>query len=556
MDEVSGKGKGFLVLLSLLQVINGLSGVLYALFLRNIVDRAVEGDKQGFLLNAMYFILTIIGQVTLTILSSHFTESARSYLENSFKSRLFSNILNRDFSRVSAVHSGEWLNRLTNDTSVVANGITDIVPGFLGMAVRFISALVMVLIIDWRIAAIMIPAGVLLAIFAYAFRSKLKALHKEVQEKDGLLRIFLQENMASLLLIRSFSEEGTSLEKAEEHMDEHRKSRLRKNRFANLTRLGFQVSMNGMYLSGVIYGGFGILNGAMSYGTLMALTQLIHQLQMPIVYLTGMFPQIFTLTASAERLMEIEEYPKAEANALSVKEAEAFYHDRLKTIGVKDLTYTYYPPTENVSNFSKENMPIAIEGITFEIEKGQCVAFTGHSGCGKSTVLKLMLNIYRPDAGEEYFILNDGTREELCGKWHNLFAYVPQGNFLMNGTIRDIVTFGAPADRENEDKIRRALTMACADKFVYELEEGVDTLLGERGTGLSEGQTQRLALARALFSERPILLLDESTSALDEETEKEVLSNLKSMTDKTILIVTHRPAALEICDKRIDFAGQ
>ena len=126
----------------------------------------------------------------------------------------------------------------------------------------------------------------------------------------------------------------------------------------------------------------------------------------------------------------------------------------------------------------------------------------------------------------------------------------------MNGTIRDIVTFGAPADRENEDKIRRALTMACADKFVYELEEGVDTLLGERGTGLSEGQTQRLALARALFSERPILLLDESTSALDEETEKEVLSNLKSMTDKTILIVTHRPAALEICDKRIDFAGQ
>jgi len=180
------------------------------------------------------------------------------------------------------------------------------------------------------------------------------------------------------------------------------------------------------------------------------------------------------------------------------------------------------------------------------------VAFTGPSGCVKSTVLKLLMCLYPLDAGMRYLISNGG-KQELTSAWRGLFAYVPQGNQLMSGTIREIVAFGDPEKMLQEEKLIQALKIACADKFVAGLELGMDTLLGERGTGISEGQMQRIAVARAVFSDNPILLLDEATSSLDETTEKELLKNLKAMTDKTVIIVTHRMAVLSICDKNIDF---
>ena len=164
------------------------------------------------------------------------------------------------------------------------------------------------------------------------------------------------------------------------------------------------------------------------------------------------------------------------------------------------------------------------------------------------------MGIYKPDSGERYAELADGSRTALEASWHRLFAYVPQGNKLMSGTVRDIVSFAEKAeDAAADEKIDRALKIACADEFISELDNGIDTVLGERGTGLSEGQMQRIAIARALYSDAPVLLLDEATSALDEVTEKKLLENLRALTDKTVVIVTHRAAALEICDREIEF---
>ena len=190
-----------------------------------------------------------------------------------------------------------------------------------------------------------------------------------------------------------------------------------------------------------------------------------------------------------------------------------------------------------------------------DIRKGEYVAFTGHSGCGKSTLLKLLMCLYPLDRGERYLRSQTGDRTveiPLTAAWRGLFAYVPQGNQLMSGTIREIIAFGDPEAMHQEERMKRALRISCADEFVKELDHGIDTLLGERGCGLSEGQMQRIAIARAVFSERPVLILDESTSSLDEVTEQRLLKNLRQMTDKTVLIITHRPAALEICDRRID----
>ena len=195
-----------------------------------------------------------------------------------------------------------------------------------------------------------------------------------------------------------------------------------------------------------------------------------------------------------------------------------------------------------------------ISRLNIEVKKGEYVAFTGHSGCGKSTLLKLLMCLYPLDAGELYLRGVNGETP-LTPAWRGLFAYVPQGNQLMSGTIREIVAFGDPGAMAQEDRLARALDIACAGEFVSRLENGLDTRLGERGCGLSEGQIQRIAIARAVFSDRPVLILDESTSALDEDTERRLLSNLRRMTDKTVLIITHRPAALAICDRQIDMAG-
>jgi ATP-binding cassette subfamily B protein len=165
----------------------------------------------------------------------------------------------------------------------------------------------------------------------------------------------------------------------------------------------------------------------------------------------------------------------------------------------------------------------------------------------------LLMGIYKPDKGQCYIRDSAGVEKELNSSWNRLFAYVPQGNKLMSGTVRDIVSFADKAHSSDEERINSALKIACADEFINELDNGIDTVLGERGTGLSEGQMQRIAIARAVFSGSPVLLLDEATSALDDVTEKKVLENLRSLTDKTVIIVTHRPAALEICDKVIGF---
>ena len=550
---VPGGKKWYIAALTSVQALHGASGVLYALLLRSLVDAAVGGNRPGFWRVLVLLIGLVAVQLSLRAIVRWLTELSKSTFENIFKGRLADTLLHRDYLRVSAVHSGEWLNRLTNDAKVAADGYADILPGLAGMVVKLVSALVMILVLEPRFAAILIPGGAALVLFTWLFRRKLKTLHKKIQEADGRLRVFLQERIGSLLMIRSFAAEAQTREEAEGKMRAHQAARMRRNRFSNLANIGFGAAMSGMYLLGVGWCGYGILTGTVSFGTLTAVTQLITQIQTPFANITGYLPRYYAMLASAERLMEAEAFERDLEDAKPPEEAARFYTEELSSIGLSDVSFTYYPASEDCGELSREAMPTVLHGLSLEIRKGETVAFAGHSGCGKSTALKLLMCVYRPDGGERYFTDANGNKGDLSPAHRRLFAYVPQGNFLMSGTIRDVVSFPAPEAAQDEERLTRSLRIACAEDFVSALDRGADTLLGERGTGLSEGQMQRLAIARAIFSGSPILLLDEATSALDQATEERLLHNLRSMTDKTVVIVTHRSAALKACDRILDF---
>jgi len=551
--DVPGKKKLNILALIVVQALHGASGVLYALLLRKIVDAATGHDQTGFWRYLAFLIGLVIVQLALRAVIRWLTELSKATFENTFKGRLMDTLLHRDFLWVGAVHTGEWLNRLTNDAKVVADGYVDILPGLAGMVVKLISALVMILVLEPRFAAILIPAGAVMVLLTWLFRRKLKTLHKRIQKADGRLRVFLQERIGSLLMIRSFAAEEQTRRETDRKMVEHQSARMRRNRFSNLANIGFGAAMSGMYLLGVGWCGYGILMGTVSFGTLTAITQLITQIQMPFANITGYLPRYYAMLASAERLMEAEGFEKDAEDSKTLDELTDFYEQELAAVGLEDASFTYYPPAEGAGELTKDNMPVVLEHLSVEIRKGETVAFTGHSGCGKSTALRLLMCVYSPDRGERYHTDENGNRGELTSAYRRLFAYVPQGNALMNGTVREVVSFAEPEAAQDETRLKRALQIACADGFVSELPDGADTLLGERGTGLSEGQMQRLSIARAIFSGSPILLLDEATSALDSGTERSLLENLKRLTDKTVVIVTHRPAALTICDRVVEF---
>ncbi|MBR3297322.1 MAG: ABC transporter ATP-binding protein, partial [Firmicutes bacterium] len=299
----------------------------------------------------------------------------------------------------------------------------------------------------------------------------------------------------------------------------------------NAANLGYGAAVRGMVLIGIIYCSNGILTGRVSVGTLTAVMHLMNQVRGPFANISGYLPRWYAMLASAERLMEIESFAD-DGTPMDGETIRKFYKTEFRSLGLRGASFAY-PGGEN-----------GLHNADLEIRKGEYVALVGPSGCGKTTALKLLMCLYPLDKGERF--IND---EPLTAEYRRLFAYVPQGNALMNGTVRQAISLADPSAADDDARIEHALSVACADEFVTE----PDAELGERGSGLSEGQIQRLAIARAVFSEAPILILDEATSALDIGTEERLLHNLRSMTDKTVIIVTHRKAALDICDRVLRF---
>lgn len=527
-----------------------------ALILRDIINAAMAHDPARFYGSAALLMGMICTRVGAGAANRFFQEDISAELENKSKKRLFAGLLEQDYGYISAVHSGEWMTRLTNDTVIVASAMTNLLPDMAAMAVRLLGAAGAILVMEPRFLYLLVPGAVLLIGASYLSRRKMKQLHKAVQEADGKLRSFLQECFSGMLVVRSYGAEETEISQAAGKMEGHRAARRNRNRFSNLCNTGFSIIMNGIYVAGACYCGYGILTDRMSYGTFMAVLQLTGQLQNPLANISGILPRYYAMLSSGERLLEAEAgQPQSRPERKSLEQVLHVYRSGLEKILLKGIGFSYLLPVDAPGeNLGKDAAKVqALSGWNFEVRKGEYVAITGPSGSGKSTLLKLLMCLYAPDTGSRCLQIS-GEETPLDESWRHLFAYVPQGNYLMSGTIREVVRFSDSEEMQDDKALWQALSVACADGFVRQLDKGLDTQLGERGSGLSEGQMQRLAIARAVYSRCPVLILDECSSALDEETEAQLLRNLRSVTDRTVIIITHRPAALEICDRiwRVD----
>ena len=520
-----------LVLLILGNALSSVCAVSVALFSKRIVDAAQNGDLDRLLRTGLGLLAIVILQIALRILDNSLSVRISGKLEMACKRRLFSAILQKEYSAVTAYHSGELMTRLTSDITVVTDNATVLLPTATAMVTRLVFAFAVIVSLDVRFALLLLAAGVLLFVCTRAFRGKIKQLHKTVQASDGRLRAFLQESIESLLAVQVFGVQDKVTREADVRQTENFDAKIRRNRWSIAANAGFLAVFSFGTLFTLVWCGWRLAAGAITFGTLTALLQLVNQVQTPLTNLSGLMPKYYSMLSSAERLLEIEALPEDDAQA----DETAVPAQEFEAARFQGVSFAY-------------GQNEVFTDADFEIRKNDFVVISGISGIGKSTLFKLLLGVLTPDGGE--ISVTAGGRTYPADKnTRGLFAYVPQGNLLFSGTVRDNIRF--IKEDATEEEVLRAAKIACADTFIEELPAGLDTLLGEGGSGLSEGQMQRIAVARAILTDAPVLLLDEATSALDEETEARLLSNIRALENKTCLIISHKKAAYAVCTREL-----
>lgn len=521
---------GFITVLTVLSIALSLLSLQFVLASKNVINIAV-GQLEGVLLHAcLYLAFLLLVRLVLQILVNYANVHAHSRFEIELKRHVFKTLINKDYLAVSQYHSGELLNRINSDVSVIVNGIITIIPAFALFSTSIIGGFWVLFGIDRFLALLILAVGPFVILGARIYSRRYKALHKECQAAEGKTKSFMLEILQNILVVKSFSNEGVVLDKSEALQRNNYRLKVKRTTVSVVAHIGIFLVFNAGYYFALAYCAFRLSKGQLTYGDLMAVLQLVNQIQSPFKDISGLVPRIFEVAASVERLMELEAL-RDEADTGGALPA-GIYQD-MEELVFQDVTFSY-------------NADSVVADMDFSIHKGECVVVAGESGVGKSTAIKLLLGILAPDSGSIY--LKAGQQAIKLGKaTRELFAYVPQGNLILSGTIRENICFAR--EDATEEEIIKSAQIAQIWEFISSLEDGLDTVIGEKGLGLSEGQVQRISIARALLYGAPILLLDESTSALDSQTEAALLQAVRGMTDKTCIIVSHKQAAFDICDK-------
>ena len=524
----------------LFQVVGVAISLFYVWLSKDLVDTSVEhfqGDlqRQRIISLSIIFTLVSLSRPILTAIKSYMQSRMAVSMTNSLRQRLFDEMLKTEVDVGRKYHSGDMINRMESDVSAVTNAFCAAVPNLFWAGLQFAAAFACVLYVDLRLSLILV---VLLPIAAPAGKFIMKKVRKltlRIKSSDSRIQSHIQESIQHHTLLRTLEYTDGSSQMLGELQDENYSRNLKRIGFSIIARVLMSLAFTLGYLVAFLWGVRGLSTGVVTYGVMTAILQLVGQLQRPLLLASENLPSLLHCTASIDRLMELEDLPKEEAEDALMLGAPA-------GVRVRNLSFQYPDGEEKV-----------IDNLSFDFKPGSRIAITGRTGIGKTTLLKLILALSRPTSGS-IELYDSETSVPVSVKTRCNFAYIPQGNTLFSGTVRENLLMG---DRNaDEERMKEVLHLAAAD-FVMDLPDGLDTICSEAGGGLSEGQAQRIAVARGLLRPGSIVLLDEFSSALDPATEEEMLSRLTAKdglcAGKTMIFITHRESILNFCDSELKF---
>lgn len=519
---------------AVLNAVVGLLGVVVSLSsvwaVQHAIDVAAHEVEGNIIIAVLLMGGLILSNFALNIASVWIRNILGIKAQNRMQQKLLDRMLRSKWNGKETHHSGDVLNRLETDVTNVVNFLTEIIPNSLSTLALFVGAFGYLFMMDWRLAIVIVIMIPIFILFSRVYVRQMRHLTSEVRTSDSKVQSILQETIQHRLLIKTLEGDSAAVDRLEDTQSVLRSNVVRRTKFSVFSYLVLNLGFSVGYLIAFTWAAVRLSRGTLTFGGMTAFLQLVNKIQNPARQLTHLAPQFVSVFTAAERLMELEENPLEEQGEPIELKAPC---------GVRfiDVAFAYDDSENNV-----------IEHLSYDFYPTSCTAILGETGAGKTTMVRMILALLQPNSGKVE-IYNEKEHHDLSPLLRTNFVYVPQGNTLMSGTIRDNLRLGKLD--ATDDEMAEALKRSCAD-FVFELPDGLDTKCTEQGGGLSEGQAQRISIARALLRNRSIMLFDEATSALDPDTEQKLLQNILSKRDKTIIFITHRPAVMEYCDQTIE----
>ena len=511
----------------LLGIISVGVSLTYIYLCKRLVDIAT-GDASGSLLWYTVTVLVLIAvRLGVSAINVRIENLASSRMNFIIRRRLYSELLLARWTGRDSRHSGDTINRLETDVSTVTGVICSDFPQMVTTLVQLVAAVVFLCTLDWRLAIILLLITPFFLAFSKLFFRKMRALTRKIRETESRVQSHLQESLQHSIVVRSMERNDMMEERLDDLQNTEYGQVVERTRINIFARTTVGAAFSYGYIAAFLWGVWGIFKKTSTFGTMTAFLPIVGQIQRPVVNLTRQIPSFIYATASIDRLMELETSPKEETGEQQMVSGTA-------GIRLRDLTFRYEDGDRDI-----------LSGLNFEFAPGSRTAIVGETGIGKSTLVRLILSVLRPTGGR-IEIYGEGECFEASPRTRCNLVYVPQGNTLLSGTIRDNLRLGDPD--ASEKRMRWALMVSEAG-FVFDLPDGLDTVCGEKGAGLSEGQAQRIAIARGLLRPGSILLMDEFSSSLDPDTEARLVENLsRSAEGKTIIFISHRERVVAGCD--------
>ncbi len=493
---------------------------------KHAIDVA-SGDEQGNIYMAVAFMgVLILIDFALNISGIWIRNLLGIKAQNRMQQRVLDRILRSEWRGKESRHSGDVLNRLEFDVTNVVNFLTETLPSALSVLAMFIGAFSYLASMEWRLAVLVAAMVPLFVLVSKIYIRQMRGLTRQVRDSDSKVQAFMQEITQNRMLVKTLESGGFMINRLENTQSELRRNVVRRTSFSVFSNFILNFGFTLGYLVAFLWAAVRMSAGTLSFGGMTAFLQLVSKIQGPARSLTKLVPAFVSVFTAAERLMELEEDPLEE-------QGDPIMLDAPCGVRLDNVSYAYQDGDSNV-----------IDNLSFDFRPGCCTAILGETGAGKTTLVRMLLALLQPQSGSLH-IYNNVEERLLTPRLRANFVYVPQGNTLLSGTIRENLCLGK--HNATDEEMREALIKSCAE-FVFDLPDGLDTACAEKGGGLSEGQAQRICIARALLRNRSVMLFDEATSALDPDTERRLLKNILASHDKTIIFITHRLAVVDYCD--------